>query len=73
MAQFDIDLAPDEAVEFDAAFSRFIRNQLSVLDYVGLKLTSFRPRPGMERRIVKMPDDELLHAFSREWKADPAS
>ena len=73
MAQFEIDLAADEAAEFDAAFNRFVRNQLSVLDYVGLKLTSYSPRPGVERRILKMPDEQMLHSFSRDWRADPGA
>lgn len=70
MARFEIDLAPDEAAEFDAAFSRFIREELSARDYVGIKLTSYCPRPGVERRVVKMPDDVMLHSFSKEWKVD---
>ena len=65
MARFETDLTCDEAVAFDTAFNRFVRDELSALDFVGLKLFSFSPRPGVERRVVVMPTDETLEDFKR--------
>ena len=67
MTQFEIDLPYDQASRFDATFHGFVRDQIG-RHADGLKLCSFSPRPGVERRVVTMPAEHLLN-FQSHWTA----